>query len=182
MGKITILSKSSNNSYSYTDGEDIYLTANGNFEMDEQEKRVLSATGNIFYNGMSIANFSTSMYNGVLQYQLYGTTADNTEKAFKALSGVQEQLKAQVEGTTAAPTPSDNRMDAVVPGGSGVADGGTATEIASKNADSEGESKPSSSETATVGDSDQGELKATEGTDTMGDGESVETDKGAKNK
>ena len=107
MGKITILSKSSNNSYSYTDSEDINLTANGNFEMDEQQKRVLSANGNIFYNGMSIANFSTSMYNGILQYQLYGTTADNTEKAFKALSGVQEQLKAQVadkEGTEAEPT------------------------------------------------------------------------------
>lgn len=107
MGKIKILSKSSNNSYSYTDSEDDKLTANGNFEMDEQEKRVLSANGNIFYNGMSIANFSTSMYNGILQYQLYGTTADNTEKAFKALSGVQEQLKAQVadkEGTEAEPT------------------------------------------------------------------------------
>lgn len=96
MGKITILSKSSNNSYSYTDAEDINLTVNGNFEMDEQQKRVLSANGNIFYGGLSIANFSTSMYNGVLQYQLYGTTAENTEKAFKALSGVQEQLKAQV--------------------------------------------------------------------------------------
>ena len=95
MGKIKILSKSSNNSYSYTDSEDINLTVNGNFEMDEQEKRVLSANGNIFYNGMSIANFSTSMYNGVLMYQLSGATADNTEKAFKALSGVQEQLKAQ---------------------------------------------------------------------------------------
>ncbi|MFW5600951.1 MAG: hypothetical protein ACOCOC_06935 [Prevotella sp.] len=107
MGKITILSKSSNNSYSYADSEDDKLTANGNFEMDEQQKRVLSANGNIFYSGMSIANFSTSMYNGILQYQLYGTTADNTEKAFKALSGVQEQLKAQVadkEGTEAEPT------------------------------------------------------------------------------
>ena len=107
MGKITILSKSSNNNYSYTDSEDINLTANGNFEMDEQEKRVLSATGNIFYNGMSIASFSTSMYNGILQYQLYGTTAENTENAFKALSGVQEQLKAQVAGeetTEAEPT------------------------------------------------------------------------------
>ena len=96
MGKITILSKSSNNSYSYTDSEDDKLTANGNFELDEQQKRVLSANGNIFYNGMSIANFSTSMYNGVLMYQLSGATADNTEKAFKALSGVQEQLKEQV--------------------------------------------------------------------------------------
>ena len=93
-----ILSKSSNNSYSYTDAEDINLTVNGNFEVDEQQKRVLSANGNIFYGGMSIADFSTSMYNGVLQYQLYGTTAENTEKAFKALSGVQEQLKAQVAG------------------------------------------------------------------------------------
>ena len=111
MGKITILSKSSNNSYSYTDSEDRNLTANGNFEMDEQEKRVLSANGNIFYNGMSIASFSTSMYNGILQYQLYGTTADNTEKAFKALSGVQEQLKAQVadkEDTEAEPTTGGN--------------------------------------------------------------------------
>ena len=98
MGKITILSKSSNNSYSYTDSEDSKLTANGNFELDEQQKRVLSATGNIFYGGLSIASFSTSMYNGILQYQLYGTTADNTEKAFKALSGIQEQLKAQVAG------------------------------------------------------------------------------------
>lgn len=98
MGKITILSKSSNNSYSYTDAEDINLTVNGNFEMDEQQKRVLSANGDIFYGGLSIADFSTSMYNGVLQYQLYGTTAENTEKAFKALSGVQEQLKAQVAG------------------------------------------------------------------------------------
>ena len=98
MGTFHILSKSSNNSYNYTDSEDSKLTANGNFEMDEQEKRVLSANGNIFYNGMSIANFSTSMYNGVLQYQLYGTTAENTENAFKALSGVQEQLKSQVAG------------------------------------------------------------------------------------
>ena len=114
MGKITILSKSSNNSYSYADSEDINLTANGNFEMDEQEKRVLSATGNIFYNGMSIANFSTSMYNGVLQYQLYGTTADNTAKAFQALSGVQEQLKAQVavkEDTEAEPTDEGSGTD-----------------------------------------------------------------------
>ena len=107
MGKIKILSKSSNNSYSYADSDDINLTANGNFELDEQQKRVLSANGNIFYNGMSIANFSTSMYNGILQYQLSGATADNTEKAFQALSGVQEQLKAQVadkEGTEAEPT------------------------------------------------------------------------------
>ena len=107
MGKIKILSKSSNNSYSYADSDDINLTANGNFELDEQQKRVLSANGNIFYNGMSIASFSTSMYNGVLMYQLSGATADNTEKAFKALSGVQEQLKAQVadkEDTETEPT------------------------------------------------------------------------------
>lgn len=96
MGKITILSKSSNNSYNYTDTNDDKLTVNGNFEMDEQQKRVLSANGSIAYDGVQIANFSTSMYNGVLQYQLYGTTAENTEKAFQALSGVQEQLKAQV--------------------------------------------------------------------------------------
>ena len=36
MGKITILSKSSNNGYSYVDSEDDKLTANGNFEMDGQ--------------------------------------------------------------------------------------------------------------------------------------------------
>ena len=98
MGKITILSKSSNNSYSYVDSDDAKLAVNGNFEMNEQEKKVLSANGNIMYDGIAIANFSTSMYNGVLQYQLYGTTAENTEKAFAALSGVQEQLKAQVAG------------------------------------------------------------------------------------
>ena len=98
MGKITILSKSSNNNYSYTDSKDDMLTANGYFEVDEQQKRVLSANGNIFYDGMSIASFSTSMYNGILQYQLSGATADNTEKAFQALSGVQEQLKVQVAG------------------------------------------------------------------------------------
>ena len=107
MGKITILSKSSNNSYSYTDTDDDKLTVNGNFEMDEQQKRVLSANGSIAYGGTQIANFSTSMYNDVLQYQLYGTTADNTAKAFQALSGVQEQLKAQVadkEDTETEPT------------------------------------------------------------------------------
>lgn len=107
MGKITILSKSSNNNYSYTDSKDDKLTANGYFEVDEQQKRVLSANGNIFYDGMSIASFSTSMYNGILQYQLSGATADNTEKAFQALSGVQEQLKVQVAGeedTEAEPT------------------------------------------------------------------------------
>ena len=182
MGKIKILSKSSNNSYSYTDSEDINLTANGNFEMDEQEKRVLSATGNIFYNGMSIANFSTSMYNGILQYQLYGTTADNTEKAFQALSGVQEQLKAQVEGTTTTPTPSGNGTSAVATGSEGVADSGATAETASKNADSESESKSSSSESDATDGSDRGELRATDDTATTGGGESAATDKSTKNK
>lgn len=98
MGTMTILSKSSNNGYSYVDGTDEKLTVNGNFELDEQRKTVLSANGNIAYDGAQTANFSTSMYNGVLQYQLYGATAENTEKAFKALSGVQEQFKAQVAG------------------------------------------------------------------------------------
>ena len=182
MGKITILSKSSNNSYSYVDSDDAKLAVKRNFEMDEQEKQVLSANGNIFYGGASIASFSTSMYNGVLQYQLYGTTADNTAKAFQALSGVQEHLKAQVEGTVNAPTPSDNGASAVVTSVSGAADGGVATEAASKNADSESESKSSSSEADATDGGDQGELKATDGTATTGDGESVETDKSAKNK
>ena len=182
MGKITILSKSSNNSYSYADSEDINLTANGNFELDEQQKRVLSANGNIFYNGMSIANFSTSMYNGVLMYQLSGATADNTEKAFKALSGVQEQLKAQVEGTTAIPTPSDNGMVAAAAIGSGADGGGATADATSKNSDSESELKSSPSEAAATNNSDQGELKATDGTATTGDGESAATGKSAKNK
>lgn len=98
---MTILSKSSNNNYSYADGTDTKLTVSGNFEMDEQEKKVLSANGNIMYDGMQIANFSTSMYNGVLQYSVYGAMAENTEKAFTALSGVQEQLKAMVSETVA---------------------------------------------------------------------------------
>ncbi len=68
MGKLTILSKSSNNGYSYVDGTDEKLTVNGNFELDEQRKTVLSANGNIAYDGAQTANFSTSMYNGVLQY------------------------------------------------------------------------------------------------------------------
>lgn len=107
MGKITILSKSSNNSYSYVDSNDAKLTVNGNFELDEQEKKVLSANGNITYDGMYIANFSTSMYNGVLQYQLSGATMENTLKAFTALSGVQEQLTAQVTtADTTAPSAS----------------------------------------------------------------------------
>ena len=182
MGKIKILSKSSNNSYSYADSEDDKLTANGNFELDEQQKRVLSATGNIFYNGMSIANFSTSMYNGVLQYQLYGTTAENTEKAFKALSGVQEQLKAQVEETMATPTPSGYGTSAVVTGSEGVADSGATAETASKDVDSESESKSSPSESDATDGSGQGELRATDDTATTGDGESATTDKSTKNK
>lgn len=99
MGKITILSKSSNNGYSYADGTDEELSVSGNFEMDEQEKKVLSANGNIMYNGVQIASFNTTMYNGVLQYSVYGAMAENTEKAFAALSGVQEQLKAMVSET-----------------------------------------------------------------------------------
>lgn len=104
MGKITILSKSSNNSYSYVDSNDAKLAVNGNFELDEQEKKVLSANGNITYDGMYIANFSTSMYNGVLQYQLSGATMENTLKAFTALSGVQEQLTAQITPAEPAET------------------------------------------------------------------------------
>lgn len=103
MGKITILSKSSNNGYSYVDSDDEKLTVSGNFEMDEQQKVVLSASGNIIYNGMQIASFNTTIYNGVLQYSVYGAMAEDTEKAFKALSGVQEQLKA-MESKTAAGT------------------------------------------------------------------------------
>lgn len=97
-----ILSKSSNNSYSYVDSDDAKLAVNGNFELDEQEKKVLSANGNITYDGAYIANFSTSMYNGVLQYQLTGATMENTQKAFTALSGVQEQLTAQITPADAA--------------------------------------------------------------------------------
>lgn len=104
MGKMTILSKSSNNSYSYVDSNDAKLAVNGNFELDEQEKKVLSTNGNITYDGMYIANFSTSMYNGVLQYQLAGTTMENTLKAFTALSGVQEQLTAQITPAEPADT------------------------------------------------------------------------------
>lgn len=99
MGTLKILSKSSNNSYSYVDGTDTKLTVNGNIEVDERQKRVLSANGNIFYGGLSIASFNTSMYNDILQYQLYGLTSDNTEKACTALTGVQEQLKTLIEGT-----------------------------------------------------------------------------------
>lgn len=106
MGKMTILSKSSNNSYSYVDDKDAKLTVNGNFELDEQEKKVLSANGNITYDGMYIANFSTSMYNGVLQYQLSGATMENTLKAFTALSGVQEQLTAKITPAEPADTAS----------------------------------------------------------------------------
>lgn len=103
---MTILSKSSNNSYSYVDDKDAKLTVNGNFELDEQEKKVLSANGNITYDGMYIANFSTSMYNGVLQYQLSGATMENTLKAFTALSGVQEQLTAKITPAEPADTAS----------------------------------------------------------------------------
>lgn len=104
-----ILSKSSNNGYSYVDSDDEKLTVNGNFELDEQEKKVLSANGNITYDGAYIANFSTSMYNGVLQYQLTGATMENTQKAFTALSGVQEQLTAQI---TPATEPADTGSSA----------------------------------------------------------------------
>lgn len=104
MGKMEILSKSSNNSYSYVDSDDEKLTVNGNFELDEQEKKVLSANGNITYDGAYIANFSTSMYNGVLQYQLTGATMENTQKAFTALSGVQKQLTAQITPAEPADT------------------------------------------------------------------------------
>ena len=96
MGTLKILSKSSNNNYSYTDATDDKLIASGNFELDEQAKTILSANGNIYQDGIQIANFSASPYNSELQYQLYGATAKNTEKAFNALSGVQEQLKAQL--------------------------------------------------------------------------------------
>lgn len=103
MGTLNILSKSSNNGYSYSDSDDARLTVNGSFELDEQEKKVLSANGNIIYDGTAIANFTTSMYNGVLQYQLYGVTAENTARAMAALGGVQEQLRAQVaQADTAA--------------------------------------------------------------------------------
>ena len=123
MGTMTILSKSSNNGYSYVDGTDEKLTVNGNFELDEQRKTVLSANGNIMYDGMQIANFSTSMYNGVLQYSVYGAMAENTEKAFAALSGVQEQLKAQVadEESTEAEQTTDGS-------GTGTAASATTTE------------------------------------------------------
>lgn len=105
---MTILSKSSNNSYSYADDKDAKLSVNGNFELDEQEKKVLSANGNITYDGAYIANFSTSMYNGVLQYQLSGATMENTPKAFTALSGVQEQLTAQIAAAEPADTASSS--------------------------------------------------------------------------
>jgi hypothetical protein len=72
MGTLNILSKSSNNIYSYVDSKDAKLTVNGNFEIDEQDKKVLSVSGNIIYDGTAIANFTTSMYDGVQQYQLYG--------------------------------------------------------------------------------------------------------------
>lgn len=108
MGTLNILSKSSNNGYSYSDSDDARLTVNGSFELDEQEKKVLSANGNIIYDGTAIANFTTSMYNGVLQYQLYGVTAENTARAMAALSGVQEQLRAQVSGDADTAASSTN--------------------------------------------------------------------------
>ena len=124
MGKMTILSKSSNNGYSYVDNDDAKLAVNGNFELDEQQKTVLSANGNITYDGAYIANFSTSMYNGVLQYQLSGATMENTQKAFTALSGVQKQLTAQI--TAAEPAePADTASSA-------------ATSSSSSSSDSEG--------------------------------------------
>lgn len=128
MGKIKILSKSSNNSYSYVDSDDEKLTVSGNFEMDEQQKVVLSASGNIIYDGMQIASFNTTMYNGVLQYSVYGAMAENTEKAFTALSGVQEQLKAQVAGeedTETEPTTEET----------GTAESATTTEDAESDTD-----------------------------------------------
>ena len=39
------------------------------------------------------------MYNGVLQYQIYGVTSENIEKAYTALAGVQYELKHLSEGT-----------------------------------------------------------------------------------
>lgn len=122
---MTILSKSSNNSYSYVDNEDAKLTVNGNFELDEQEKKVLSANGNITYAGEYIANFSTSMYNGVLQYGLSGATMENTLKAFTALSGVQEQLTAQI---TPATEPADTASSAQKTAAGTAAEGETEEE------------------------------------------------------
>jgi hypothetical protein len=113
MGTLNILSKSSNNGYSYSDSDDARLTVNGSFELDEQEKKVLSANGNIIYDGTAIANFTTSMYNGVLQYQLYGVTAENTSRAMAALVGVQERLKAQVSGETVAANGSETGADEI---------------------------------------------------------------------
>lgn len=182
MGKITILSKSSNNSYSYVDSDDAKLAVNGNFEMNEQEKKVLSANGNITYDGMYIANFSTSMYNDVLQYSVYGAMAEDTEKAFKALSGVQEQLKAQVEGTTVTPTPSDNGAGTAVADSGVVADDGVTTKTTPQDTDSRSTLKSSSSEATTVGGSDQGELPASDKADATGDEEASEASMSAKNK
>lgn len=99
MGTLKILSKSSNNSYSYVDGTDTKLTVNGNFEVDEQGRKLVQANGTIAYNGQQIATFATSTYNGVVQYQLSGMTSDNTEKAYTALAGVQDEFKTLIEGT-----------------------------------------------------------------------------------
>lgn len=136
MGKMTILSKSSNNSYSYVDNDDAKLAVNGNFELDEQEKKILSANGNITYDGAYIANFSTSMYNGVLQYQLTGATMENTTKAFTALSGVQEQLTAQIApADTAASSSSASSSSSSAPSDSGT-DKSAASSTATEEADS----------------------------------------------
>ena len=99
MGTFTILSKRSNNSYSFKDSTDEHRTVTGTSDMAEQEKTILSDNGNISYDGEQIANFSTSMYNGVLQYQIYGVTSENIEKAYTALAGVQYELKHLSEGT-----------------------------------------------------------------------------------
>ena len=107
MGKMTILSKSSNNVFSYTDSADERLTVYGNFEFDEQNGKVLSANGEIKHDGAQIGTFNTQMLNGELQYQLYGATADNTENVFAALRGVQGQLKELVGATAESTAPTD---------------------------------------------------------------------------
>lgn len=111
---MTILSKSSNNVFSYADSADEKLTVYGNFELDEQNNKVLSANGEIKHDGAQIGTFNTQMLNGELQYQLYGATADNTEKVFTALSGVQGQLKELVGAAagTSAGTEGDDEAAA----------------------------------------------------------------------
>ena len=61
MGKITILSKSSNNSYSYTDSEDSKLTANGNFEMDERFSKIEKALDKLADSNDKITDLLTQM-------------------------------------------------------------------------------------------------------------------------